>query len=746
MGIFALAIFVSSFLIFQVQPMIGKFILPWYGSSPGVWMFVFLFFQLLLVGGYAYAHFLNCWVPAKKQVLVHLSLLAAVLLLLPVTPSDRFKPSGSENPMTSILLLLTVTVGAPYTMLATTAPLLQSWFAARYPGRTPYRLYAVSNIGSLLALLSYPFIVEPLFTLKHQTLGWSCGFGLFVLLTAFCARSRTSGLSTAPDRATPRLDTPSVTSALQRPGVGRYLLWLTLSAFGSIVLMATSNRISQDVPPVPFLFILPLSLYLITFIIAFENPQYYRRMIFIPLLWGVTLLAVILSHTPGRLSIPMQIGIYSGILFALCMVCHGELAKLRPDPAFLTHFFLTISLGGALGGTFVAILSPLLFSRYTEFEIGWVGTYGLVMSVVIGTHFQMVGQARRECRSAGMDFGTVGLEAFGNLPGDKVELVMKAQSLPLKNWALSLASLVWMTGLGLSVFDVFQLEKIDRLSQSRNFYGCIRVRQTTNSTNSTVREMGYGSTLHGVQFTDPNRHRIPTTYFGPESGIGLALRFHPGRNLENRQFRIGVVGLGTGTLAAYLNADKSFGPANRPQGDFLCFYELNPLVVNTAEKEFTYLNDARRRGAEIELRLGDARIVLEEQLRRGLDRKYDLLAVDAFISDAIPMHLLTTECFDLYLKHLNPDGILAFHITNPIDLLPVVRASARKFGLQEYFIHNRPRTEGELPSKWVLVTKNEKFIDRPEIRSRLTAPTDRDKTILWTDDFHSLFQVFRSQN
>ncbi|NQT86236.1 hypothetical protein HQ560_05685, partial [bacterium] len=373
---FAVTIFISAFLLFQVQPLIGKYILPWFGGGPAVWTSCMLFFQMLLLGGYAYAHVIRTRLSQRTQVIVHVTLLAATLLALPIAPSEGWKPQGDENPALYILLLLAVTVGLPYFVLSATGPLLQAWFSVRHPGRSPYRLYALSNVGSLLALLSYPFLVEPAMALRSQSTTWSIGFGLFV---AFCIVSALSMLRVRPTDA----DEAGADEDSAPPGWGVCLVWVALAACGSTMLLAVTNQMSWDVAVVPFLWVLPLTLYLLTFIICFEFERWYYRPVFWPLL-GLGAGAIVHLMFEGvRMPILFQVAGYAGGMFFCCMVCHGELVRLKPSPRYLTSFYLMVSAGGALGGLFVSLVAPAVFPMYLELHIGLWMTCALALVVYL---------------------------------------------------------------------------------------------------------------------------------------------------------------------------------------------------------------------------------------------------------------------------------------------------------------------------------------------------------------------------
>ncbi len=714
--VFAITIFVSAFLLFQVQPLIGKYILPWFGGTSGVWTTCMLFFQVLLLGGYLYAHLLQHFLRPRAQAIVHIALLVLAALTLPIIPADAWKPAPSDEPTLRILILLAVTVGAPYLMLASTAPLLQRWFSRTAPGASPYRLYALSNAGSLLALFSYPFLFERLFQLPVQAWTWSVGFIAFALLCTVCALRQMNATEPAAQEAEATAPAP----AERVPGAGEILLWLALAGFGSIMLLAITNQLCQDVAVVPFLWLLPLSIYLLSFIITFESDRWYRRGVFGPLLLAGVAAGVFALARGIDLGLKWQIGLYTLTLFACCMSLHGELARSRPAPRYLTLFYVAVSAGGAIGGVFVAIVAPLVFDAFFELHVGLVGTCLLVL-------IAMARSVRPALRDAGAAARTM---AFGG-------------------GALALAAIA-MLGVTLGRIATRTDGQIVRME--RNFYGVLKVvgggridPETLDLTAAEVNpgyrefdvpfeqlELVHGRILHGMQLLYPELRDYPTTYYIPESGVGLALTEHPQRETPGRPFRVGAVGLGAGSLAVYGGA-----------GVEMAFYEINPLVVDVAERHFSYLADARARGGEIALHMGDARLVMEEQLERGEPMRLDVLVVDAFSSDAIPVHLLTAECFEIYRRHLADGGVIVVHVSNRyLNLRPVVRAAADRMGLEarQIAVGSVEQASGNA-SDWILVTDNAGFLERIARAEWLREWDDQEKPILWTDRYSNLFDV-----
>ncbi len=692
---FAVTIFLSAFLLFQVQPLMGRYILPWFGGGPAVWTACMLFFQVALLGGYTYAHLLSTHVPRRLHGWLHTTLLGASLLALPITPDPEiWKPAADDLPTLHILRLLLFNVGLPYLLLSSTGPLVQRWFTEAHPGRSPYRLYALSNTGSLLALLSYPIVFEPALTLGSQATAWSWVYGLFVILCVWSALRETTGRGNAPweraiqqVRATGRAAAPRFTSVL---------LWLGLSAAASAMLLATTNQMCQEVAVVPFLWVLPLALYLLSFIVCFDHERWYQRRRFGLFLVVMAPLACAVLYGGVHVNIRIQIAIYSLTLFACCMTCHGELVRAKPDPRHLTLFYLLVAAGGALGGLLTAVGAPRLFgSGYWEFHVSLIACLALTLLA-----WRKSGAWTRYFREPG--WAWAGAAAFllaliGALGGQVVVLAENASA------------------------------------TARNFYGILRLTDVSDSSGAK-RALSHGKVVHGIQFLEAEKRAWPTAYYGPASGVGLAIKNHPRRVSAapvDRNLRVGAVGLGVGTVAAF----------GEP-GDYFRFYEINPDVVRFCKEYFSYVDDSK---AEVEIVLGDARVQLEREAAQGDPQAFDILAVDAFSSDAIPIHLITQESVGLYLKHLKPDGLLLFHITNrSIDLTPVVRGLAEDFGLHAMRVTSpQDETRGISTASWAILARDEAFLNQDAVRySAQPWPNER-PPLLWTDDFASLWQILK---
>jgi len=666
----AAVIALSSLLLFLVQPLIARLILPWFGGSAAVWTTCMLFFQSLLLAGYAYAHASSAKLAPRTQSLVHIALLAAAAATLPIAPGERWKPDGDEEPVTAILLLLGAAVGLPYLLLSATSPLVQAWFARARPGGNPYRLFALSNVASLAALVGYPVLVEPYLTNGEQVEGWSWLFGVFALACAALALRSTvpapaAAAATAPEAPPPRR--------------GDVLHWLALSTTGSVVLLAVTNHLTQNVAAIPLLWLAPLTLYLLTFILAFEG-RLYRSEIF----WSFCLawllgMAWLLVDADYQFNLPVQFGIFLSGLFVTCLFCHGELYRLRPAPRHLTVFYLVISAGGALGGLLVAVAAPLAFNGYYELGLSLIAVAFLAALRCATLH----------------------------------ELARN----------MSLAVLMGVTGA--AIYDGLRFQE-NVLVASRNFYGVLRVKEYgTPGEPDHSRRLLHGVIMHGEQYLHPEYRRMATTYYQHGSGIGAALL---ARQERPGMMRVGVIGLGTGTLAAYGR-----------RGDTYRFYDINPRVIELASRDFTYLADS---DATIELELGDARLSLEYEPPQN----FDVLAVDAFSSDAIPVHLITREALALYLRHVKPDGIVAFHVSNRfLDLVPVVARLARENGAHAVAVNEGADEEdSRTQSDWVLVSRDPKALQEMEIEAAGAAPVkERENLRTWTDDYSNLVQILK---
>ena len=660
---YAATIFLSSFLLFLVQPIIAKQILPWFGGSAAVWTTCLVFFQSVLLAGYAYADWTTRLGP-RRQAILHVALLVLSLACLPILASSGWKPQGDEEPILRILLLLGATIGLPYFLLSTTTPLLQAWYWRRFRTVVPYRLFALSNLASLLALLGFPVLLEPAFDLTTLGWTWSFLFAGFALLCAGTAWLSMNGFAGEDQSMRERAAPLTVETQLR---------WLALAAMGSVMLLAVTNHVTQNVSSVPFLWVLPLALYLVSFILAFDHPRWYIRAVFVgALVILVPLMAWAIPSLDLRLAAPL----YFVGLFAACMVCHGELARLKPDPAHLTRFYLMISLGGALGAVLVAIVAPLVLAGY--FELG------------------------------------IALIALGAV----LVLIKKIRFIGV---AVTVATAVFV------VRGTQEYTEGVRVME-RDFYGVVRT--VDHMIPVPYRSMYHGGIMHGGQLLGDSFRNTPADYFGPGSGYGRV--FASLREIEPKQpLAVGVIGLGAGVIAAWMKP-----------GDRLVFYEISPRVVEIAQREFTFLHDT---SAKTEVVLGDGRLSLEREPPRG----YDVLGIDAFSGDSIPMHLVTREAMAIYLKHLKPDGVIVFQATNRfIDLLPVVKRVAAEFGLQALNVADEPES-GDGADYWysstdqIIVTRSRRLLDWPRIAETADQIPDRPDLPVFTDAHHNLLRILK---
>jgi SAM-dependent methyltransferase len=691
---YGLAIFSSAFLLFQVQPLIAKILLPRFGGAAAVWIVCLLFFQVVLLLGYLYAHLLTRNFRRQTQVRIHAAVLAASLLALPILPRSASNPTAAPDPIFHILALLGFTVGLPYFLLSSTSPLLQAWYTKSRAGAMPYRFYALSNFGSMLALVSYPVLIEPRLSSSHQAYGWSVAYaavGVLCVTVALLARGQSGTAEPVQTHGAPVLPLPEWRTQA---------LWVALAACGSALLLAITNHVTQNVAAVPLLWVIPLCLYLLSFILCFDRIAWYHRGVFLRLL-GVALGGMTYALAPSFSGLPIKvlIPLYCAGLFICCMFCHGELARLKPGSAHVTTFYLACSLGGAIGAAFVALLAPQVFAGYYELQAA-LGTCAVLVLVV--NH------------------------------RDPDSQYYKAR------WQLA-----WLVLVGLVVAVVASLFASAREQAAgsrlmiRNFYGVLRVSDETQNIASAPEKAPYasevnvpyrillnGTVKHGLQFLTPDLRRRPTSYYGPDSGIGVAIRSSGERG---RPLRVGVIGLGAGTIATY------GGP-----GDRYTFYELNPMVIEVANQQFSFLRDSQ---ATVDIVLGDARLSLE----REPPQRFDVLAVDAFSGDSIPVHLLTREAFKLYFRELKPDGILAVHVSNQyVNLQPVVAAAAASLAKKAVLVTNEDdHPKGIYAAAWILLGDPQALDGRPKIEEAGPILPPAKYQALWTDDRSGLFRLLK---
>jgi hypothetical protein len=736
--LYGFTIVLSAFLLFQVQPLIAKLILPWFGGSAAVWTSCMLFFQFALLGGYAYAHWLSEQT-GRRQTAIHLALLAVSLLSLPILPSVWWKPTEAGDPLLRILGLLAATVGLPYFLLSSTSPLLQSWYSRSTGGAMPYRFFALSNAGSMAGLLTYPILVEPYLTNRIQAWMWSSSYVVFGLICATVA-FRSRGIHAEHAAAARTSDAPA-------PTLAEKLLWMGLAACASALMLAVANHLTQNIAPIPFLWVLPLSLYLLSFILCFDSDRWYQRRLFVPLA-AITLPAMVyLIGEGGYIDLRISVSLFCFMIFVLFMVCHGELARRRPAPAFLTSFYLMVSLGGAAGGLLIGFAAPYLFNALYDLPV--------VLSLACFLFAYLLWRERRpgkqEKDKLTIVSWTVLLVAWALFRFASAALFHAPRFLRAVYDAPVLfglagmigAYLIWRgralvdsrflrfavaTGVAAGVICYLARDSWESVSDARvlvrNFYGALKVFDSdTDGTQGPVRTLRHGTIDHGEQFLLPRNSHRPTTYFTGGSGIGLAVHSVQ----RDGPMRMGIIGLGAGTLAAYA----------RPV-DHYRFYDINPLVMRVAATEFSFLRDCY---APHEVVLGDARLMLEKEE----PQRFDLLVVDAFSGDAIPVHLLTREAWALYWRHLNPNGVLAVHVSNRyLNLGPVVELGAEANGKQARIVsYDATDLDEEASSDWVLVTSRAGFFDQPEMKRAANAIKPIESLRPRTDDYSNVYRILR---
>jgi len=760
---FAAAIFLSAFLLFQVQLIVAKQLLPWFGGTAGVWNTCLVFFQLLLLAGYAYAHAIMACLTKPQLVRIHIAMLAASVTLLtifafygrsPIYPSDALRPETVTSPVWHILMLLSVSVGLPFFLLSTTGPLLQAWFTHTHRGTSPYKLYALSNLGSLLGLLTYPLFFEPNLSLRNQGRVWALAYLLYVSVCVLCALRFAQ--TREEDEVSPAIG-QEYGIADVKPHLEQRLLWFGLASCGCVLLLSVTNLICQEIAVVPFLWVLPLSIYLFSFVLCFHEKPLYLRGLFHIAFALAAVWAGIEFLQGNRVRVLAQIGWFGLLLFVACMVFHGELANLKPSPRHLTSFYLHIAAGGAFGTVLVGLVAPHLFPSIWEFQLGlWIS--GLVVAAALWRdrnswlhkHPRWLASAVVLAVLGAADYIGVSVTILHTDPlylhvllgvsavATLVLIAVGPRTPDRRPILLQLAVLCGWVLFGMLFWLQVHREINRAVVMSRNFYGVLRVEYDQPIREHHALLEKHGLTLHGAQLQAPGSRRKPTLYYGPGSGIGLLMLNRSageGAKTDNPRLRVGVIGLGVGTLAAY----------GQP-GDYMRFYEMNPEVVRLAKGEqaaFAFLADT---AADTEVMLGDGRISLERELAAGTPQKFDVLAIDAFSSDSIPVHLLTREAIKIYLGHLRNDrSILAFHISNrSLDLSPVLAGLAEQYHLGLVRVLSlAPEGEAEIPSDWILMAADPAALKTPVLLQHAKPLQLSRPATLWTDDYSNLLQVLR---
>ncbi len=745
--LFAATIFLGALLLFLVQPMVARMLLPSLGGSPAVWNTCMLFFQAALLAGYAWAHWGTRRLGPRRLAIAHI-----VALALPIIALARWGPPPSPpqgaSPILYLLGAFALTVGLPFLLVSTTAPLLQRWFAATdHPAaKDPYFLYAASNAGSLLALVAYPGLIEWTLGLDAQRRAWSIGYVALALLVAACALTtlrRARGTSSTPDASTsrPQALTPSpphpLTQSSLHPLRAR-LLWVALAAVPSSLMLGVTQYISTDIAAVPLLWVVPLAVYLLTYILAFAGrPLIPLRLLTRALpLMAIGLAVCMMLQAKHPVGVILLIHVLT--FFAAALLCHTRLALSRPAPEHLTGFYLFIALGGVLGGVFNALLAPLIFKSIAEYPIAlalacmlrpWPAPAGdspwwrramdivapmlilaaaLVSESLVGLAEKRAGLSPTGAEAASL-ICTVGLPAF---------LAYLTLRRPLR-FALALGTLLWLANTRATPAG-------EVLRRQRTFFGVYNVVRSGQSTT-----LYHGTTMHGQQFVDPERRSIPLSYYHPDGPIGQVFETFGDTPLFDR---VGLVGLGSGSLAAY----------GRP-GQRMTFFELDPAVARIASNAawFTYLADCE---ADFDIRLGDGRLTLRDSAAEG---EFGLIVLDAFTSDAIPVHLVTREALALYVSRLKPGGLIAFHISNQyLDLAPVIARMAQDLGLVsiarvDHVDRDESLKTGRTGCTWVLVAREQADFGALLGDSRWSRLLAGPRAPLWTDDYSNIFRVFK---
>ena len=726
--LYAAALFLSAALLFFVQPMVAKMILPFLGGSPAVWNTCLFFFQTFLLLGYLYAHFGSSWLGVKRHMILHLVIIAAALYFLPVTIPSVWLESSDYAPVTLVLWVLWVSVGFPFFVLSASAPLLQKWFSSsgHADAHDPYFLYAASNAGSLLGLLAYPLLLESRLTLTQQSRLW-----LYIYI-GFSALTFASGMALRRLMASGKRTVNAVSGATieaPKPTLRRRLRWIVLSFAPSSLLLGVTTYVTTDLASVPLLWVLPLSLYLISFIVAFRRDSWgsssflVKRQGFLLLAAAITFFAQ--ATEPAVILLPLHLLAF----FVTGLVCHTELAKDRPETKYLTEYYLWISFGGLLGGFFNGFLAPVIFSSVQEYPLAMIAAalvrprleaqsdksehvfrdvlWPAALFVII---FTLVWWTRdHQVLSAYV--------AHIVIFGVSAVIGLSFARRPLR-FALGIGAIMLATSGYHGPFG-------DLLFSERSFFGVYRAMRDTGN---KFHFIFHGTTLHGAQSLDPARRRQPLSYYHPTGPAGQVFK---SLSAEGFDKPVAIVGLGAGALACY----------GKP-GQVFTFYEIDPLVERIARNVFTYLKDC---SPQISVSIGDARVTLA----RAPAGFYGMFILDAFSGDSIPIHLLTQEAVELYLSKLVPDGVLLFHVSNRyMDLTRVVDRVAARLNLTALAQHDVKLSdddiaEGKQPSQWVIMARREKVISAFQDDPRWQPLSNRESGEVWTDDYSNILQVLR---
>jgi SAM-dependent methyltransferase len=669
-SLYAVTIFLSAFLLFVVEPMAAKQLLPTLGGSSAVWTTCLVFFSVVLLLGYLYAHWISVRFSPARQAVIHILLLAVALLVLGIHTSPN-PAAVTYHPALTVFRVLATVIGLPYLALSATTPLLTGWYAASFEGRSPYGLFSLSNLASLLALGSYPLLIEPRLTMNRQTAWWSGGFLVFSVI---CGAIAWQGRRRMPAAKQSEVAGKDATGPAMVP-------WFALALGGGMMLTAVTNHMSANIAAIPLLWLPPLALYLLSFILAFQGAwQPIRQWMLRPVLFAVASMAYVMRDIRIQFPISVSVPLFLIGLFITCLFLHGELYARRPASAGLTRFYLVAAAGSAAGTLLVGVLAPLVLRA----------NYDLACTLVV------------------------------------VALIALAASWH-DGWGLRTVWIAAVIAAIVVVSNQVQQYDDDAVALMRNFYGTLRVRESHLPPQSdTDRQLLNGTIEHGAEWFAPQFRGQPLTYYANNSGLGLAMRLCCGSGGK----RVGVIGLGTGTVAVYGNA-----------GDVIRFYEINPLVERLARHWFTFLHDSP---AQVDVVLGDARLSLAAET----PQHFNVIVIDAFSGDAIPVHLLTREALALYRRHLQPDGIVAFHVSNRyIDLEPVIAGIAHDAGLSAVSVHSHgDEQNGLYYADWILVSSNQSFLAQPEIVNTAFPTPLRADVRLWTDNYSSVFPLLKWQS
>jgi hypothetical protein len=722
--LFTAAVLLGAFLLFLVEPMSGKGLLPLLGATPAVWNTCLVFFQAALLAGYAYAHAATAWLGPQRRLALHAGLLLLPLPFLPLTAPSA-APPAQASPTVWLLQTLAASVGLPFIVLAAGGPLLQSWFSktAHPRAQAPWFLFAASNFGSLLALLAYPTLVEPLLPLGAQGVLWSLGYATYAALVLACALQTRRALPAAP----PGPASAARGAVRSRPGprLGDVALWIALSAVPSSLTLGVTTYLATDVASLPLLWVVPLSLYLLTFVAAFSRVSAAATDTAVRLLPMQALLVALLIV--GRLAIPLALALLLHLLVftVASLACHGRLARARPGVEHLTTYYLAIAFGGMLGGAWNALVAPALFPGVVEYPLAIV----LACALLPGPR---VGEGRLRWVRWGATPVLVGVLALAIVLGaNRVEvdarLLAAALAVPvLLAYALASRPLRFATALGLMLLagTLAGGRWGPAVHAERTFFGVYRIHEDPVLGR---RALMHGTTLHGMQDLEPSRRREPLAYYHRSGPLGQALAVLPAASGS----QIAVVGLGAGAVASYAQPGQS-----------VTFFEIDPAVERMARDTgwFSYLSDCGPRCTVI---VGDARL----SLARAPEGAYDVIVLDAFSSDAIPVHLVTREAFELYCSRLAPGGAILVHFGNRhLALAPVLARVAHAHRLSALAQHDAApyeRATGRMPSEWMVMVRDARDLGPLIVDSRWTPVGPSPEAPLWTDDFSSLARVLR---